>query len=122
MTNETSASIRRPFPFFRVAGVLLLVGSTLTSAGANMIPFHVPTAREAQRTEQREVAAARHARIAARLAEGDHCDPDVARELAQDIVFDGRSAVAYADDFAGRCGDDRFVRRWANASLTLHMP
>lgn len=121
MANET-VSVRKRVPWLRVAGVLLLVSSTLASAAANMIPFHVPTRRETLRVDQIAMAAARHARIEAALAQGDGCNVDVARALAQDLVFDGRSAVPYADDFAGRCGDDRIVRRWANASLTLRLP
>jgi hypothetical protein len=87
-----------------------------------MIPFHVPTRHEMLRADQRELIDARHARIEAALAQGDGCNVEIARELAHDLVFDGRSAVPYADDFAGRCGDDRIVRRWANASLTLRLP
>jgi hypothetical protein len=120
--NEDSSSVRRPVPWLRVAGIVLLVASTLASAAANMIPFHVPTKRELQRSEQNVVAEARRGRILATLVRGDGCDREVARELAHDLVFDGRSALPYADDFADRCGDDWVVRRWANASTKLRLP
>ena len=52
----------------------------------------------------------------AAAAEGDRCRVEIARELSRALVFDGRSAVAYVDDYERRCGDDPIVRRWANAS------
>ncbi|HEX5061968.1 MAG TPA: hypothetical protein VFV99_21515, partial [Kofleriaceae bacterium] len=100
-------------------GVLVIVLMTLGNAAANMIPFHVPTARELQRAEQAATADARRARIAALQAEGDRCRAEIARELARALVFDGQSAVAYADDYARRCGEDPIVRRWGDASLRL---
>lgn len=97
----------------KLAGVLLVVGFTLASAAANLVPFHIPTKRERQRAAQAEMAVARREKIAAMTAEGVGCDRSAARELARELVFDGRSALAFADDFERRCGTDIVVRRWA---------
>ena len=118
MTNE---DVRQPMPWVRLAGVLLMLATTLVGAAANMIPHRVPTKRELQRAEQDMVAAVRRARIDAMVAAGG-CNVDIARELARDLVFDGRSAAPYADDYAQRCFDDEIVRRWGNASITLRLP
>jgi hypothetical protein len=92
---------------------------TLGSAAANMIPHHVPTARELQRAEQTALIEARRQRIAELIGAGEHCNAAIARELARALVFDGRSATSYADDYARRCGDDPIVRRWSDASVKL---
>ena len=61
--------------------------------------------------------AARRERIDALVAAGgDRCLLEQARELARALVFDGRSAMAFADDYEQRCGDDIVVRRWGDAS------
>ena len=121
MTRKSSPelTVRKRTPWLSIAGVLLLVFMTLGNAAANMIPFHVPTARELQRAEQNAMIEARRERIAALLAEGDRCRADHARELARALVFDGRSALDYADDYARRCGDDPVVRRWGDSSVKL---
>jgi len=92
---------------------------TLGNAAANMLPHHVPTVRERQRAEQNALIEARRERIAVLVAQGDGCRADVARELARALVFDGRSAVEYANDYERRCGTDAIVRRWGDHSVKL---
>jgi hypothetical protein len=53
------------------------------------------------------------------LGQGDLCRATIARELARTLVYDGRSAIDYANDYAQRCGEDPVVRRWADASVVL---
>ncbi|HEY5923220.1 MAG TPA: hypothetical protein VIV11_16185 [Kofleriaceae bacterium] len=108
--------VRQRVPWLSLAGILLVVTFTLGSAAANMLPHHIPTKHELQRAEQNALIAERKLRIATLLAEGDRCRIEVARELARALVFDGRYAVPYADDYERRCGEDPIVRRWANAS------
>lgn len=108
--------IRARLPHAKIAIVMFMVSSTLVGAAANMMPFHVPTAHERQQVEQAETIAARRSWIALLQAQGDHCQIEIARELARALVFDGQSAVAYADDYERRCGNDIVVRRWASAS------
>jgi hypothetical protein len=119
MTPSPSHSLRPPklrqrIPWLSLAGIAFIVLLTLGNAAANMIPMHIPTKRELQRAEQDATAAARRARIDALAAQGDHCDATIARELARALVFDGRSALAYAGDFRRRCGDDPIVQKWGN--------
>jgi hypothetical protein len=118
----TSTQVRQRIPWFSLGGILFVVFLTLGNAAVNLMPSHIPTARELQRAEQNQLIRARRERIGALLAEGDHCRPPIARELARALVFDGRSAIAYADDYASRCGDDPIVRRWADASAKLALP
>jgi hypothetical protein len=117
MNDSKPVSVRGRTPWFSLAGIMFMVLLTFGNAAANMIPFHIPTPRELQRAEQDEIAAARRARIAELRAEGDRCRPQVARELARALVYDGQSARAYADDHERRCGADPIVRRWANAPV-----
>ncbi len=107
--------IRARVPWARLVLLASLVLPVFANAALNMLPHHVPTARELQREEQREIAQARHARLAELLAEGDRCRPAVAHEIARTLVFDGRSARAYADDYERRCGSDPVVRHWGDA-------
>jgi hypothetical protein len=120
MTQSKPVSVRERTPWWSLAGVLFLVVLTLGNAAANMIPYHIPTTRERQQQEQHGVAEARRARIATLLAAPDRCDAQTARELARLLVFDGRSARAYADDYERRCGDDPIVRRWGDAPTHMH--
>ena len=118
--------VQKRFPYFSFAGICLVMLMTLGNAAANMLPTHAPTTRslkEAERrSEQDELAQARRDRITAVQALGDQCQFETARELARDLVFDGRSAVSYADDYARRCGeDDPIVRRWADTSVKLRL-
>ncbi len=118
MTRNDSSlpKVRQRTPWLSLVGILLVVLLTLGNAAANMMPQHIPTARELQRAEQAELIAARRDRIAALLAEGDRCRVAIARELARALVFDGRSARAYADDYERRCGEDPIVQRWGNVT------
>lgn len=115
--SPDSLVIPRRIPWLSLAGILLVVLMTLGNAAANMMPYHIPTARELQQAEQNATIEARRARIAMLIAHGDHCRAEIARELARALVFDGRSAVEYANDYERRCGEDPIVRRWADASL-----
>jgi hypothetical protein len=121
MTLQSSmcvvVSVRQRTPWWSITGILFVVFFTLSGAAANMRPFHIPTPRELQRAEQALVAAARRDRIDALIAAGgDHCTLEAARELARALVFDGRSAMAFANDYERRCGNDVIVRRWGDAS------
>lgn len=116
---SNAIKLRQRMPWLALAGILFATALTLGPAAASMVPHHIPTARELQGAEQTAVIAARRERIATLLAEGDRCRAPIARELARALVYDGRSAIAYADDYERRCGEDPIVRRWANASVTL---
>jgi hypothetical protein len=117
--TEKKTKVRQRIPWLALAGILLVVVMTLGNAAANMMPGHIPTRRELQRAEQNAMVAARRERIVALLAEGDRCRAPIARELARALVYDGRSAIEYADDYARRCGDDPIVRHWGELSLKL---
>ena len=107
--------IRARVPWARLTLLAFIVLPVFANAVLNVLPHHVPTARELQHEEQREIAADRHAHLARLLAEPDHCRPAVAHELARTLVFDGQSARAYADDYERRCGADPVVRHWGDA-------
>ncbi|MGE5186959.1 MAG: hypothetical protein ACM31C_33135 [Acidobacteriota bacterium] len=104
-------SVRARVPWLSLAGLLLVMAVTLGNAAANVL-FPAPTARQRQRIEQHRIVEERRARIVELLVDGDRCRPEVARELARALVFDGRSAKPYADDYARRCGGDPIVDRW----------
>jgi hypothetical protein len=113
--------VRKRLPYASLVGIVLVVLMTLGNAAANMMPMHLPTTREIQRAEQDELAQARRDRISALQTQGDQCRASVARELARELFFDGRSAAPYADNYAARCGDDPIVRHYADASAKLHL-
>jgi hypothetical protein len=120
MTDSLPARVRARIPWIPLFGILFVVLLTLANAAANvLVRVHLPTARELQRADQDATAATRRARIAELVANGDHCQAALARELARALVFDGRSAVAYADDYERRCGADPIVARWRAASRKL---
>ena len=96
---------------------MLVVSMTFANAALNLLPSHRPTARDRQREEQAAIIAARRARLAHMLADGDGCHPAIAHELARALVFDGRSARDYADDYERRCGEDPVIRHWAEAPM-----
>jgi hypothetical protein len=79
-----------------------------------MIPMKLPTHEGLQQAQQAETAAARKQHLAALVLAGDHCQPAIAREIAKQLVFDGRSARAYTEDFARRCGSLESVARWGS--------
>src|SRR5579862_2820829 len=117
MSHAQSFSVRARTPWWSLAGVVFIVLLTLGNAAANMIPYHIPTKHELQQQEQDRVARERRARILMLLAAPDRCNAQTARELARLLVFDGRSARAYADDYERRCGADPIVRRWGDAPV-----
>lgn len=112
MTHSPAQKIRQRIPWLSLLGILLVLLLTLGNAAANMIPMHIPTKHELQRAEQDATAAARRARIAQLEGQGDQCNAQIARELARALVFDGRSARAYSEDYVRRCGEDPIVQRW----------
>ena len=95
--------------------VALILLATFANAALNMLPSHRTSARERQREEQAAIMAERRVRLAHMLADGDGCHPAIAHELARALVFDGRSARDYADDYERRCGPDPVIRHWADA-------
>ncbi|HEY4060037.1 MAG TPA: hypothetical protein VGM39_25655 [Kofleriaceae bacterium] len=111
-TIAEAPRLRERVPYAGLAVVFLVVGMTLGSAGANMIPMKLPSHDEMQRAEQADTTATRRQHLAAMVLEGDHCKPVVASEIARLLVFDGQSARAYTEDFAKRCGEIESVARW----------
>jgi hypothetical protein len=115
---EQPISVRQRGQVAPMAAVSLLVLVTLASAGANTISIHRrPSAAELRAAEQRAQIVDRRVRIAELLAQGDRCTPAIAHELARDLVFDGRSARAYADDYEARCGIDPEIEHWRDAPV-----
>lgn len=106
--------VRARVPWLRLILILIVLGMTMANAAMNMLPTRIPTKQELQQEEQHEQIKLRRVRLTALMREGDQCRPHVAREIARTLVFDGRPADAYADDYARRCGgDDATIRRWA---------
>jgi hypothetical protein len=97
--------------------VIAIVLLTLGSAAANLLPTNRPDRAQLRREETRAIIDARRQTIAALTAAGDQCRPVVAHELARALVFDGRSARAYAEDYTRRCGDDLVTQHWGNAPM-----
>jgi hypothetical protein len=120
-TKDSLPKVRQRIPWISLSGILLIVFMTLGSAAANLLggaPAEDPAMREEQRREEMGKALEeRRARVDEMLLAGDKCQPAVAHELARSLVYDGRSAVAYADDYERRCGEDPIVRKWAEVSL-----
>ncbi|HEY4177827.1 MAG TPA: hypothetical protein VGM90_13365 [Kofleriaceae bacterium] len=104
--------LREKTPWAGLAVVALVLGATLGSAGANMIPMVRPTFDEKQQAQQAETSAARRQNLVALVIAGDQCKPALAREIAKQLVFDGQSARAYTNGFAKRCGEIDSVSRW----------
>ena len=123
--TETPIKLRKRVRWFPLVAMTALILFTIGNAAASIlgVPKHVPgpTREELQRAEQLATTAARRDRIAALQAEGDRCRPLIARELARALVFDGRSALPYADDYARRCGDDPIVRQWADVGTRVRL-
>ncbi|MEO8698797.1 MAG: hypothetical protein ABI867_02105 [Kofleriaceae bacterium] len=117
-TTKQPFKLRQRVPWFSIGGIFLLILFTLSNAAANMISTAVrPPSQEPEREDLSKTIADRSARVDALLREGDQCRPPFAHELARALVYDGRSAVAYADDYERRCGEDPIVRKWADVSL-----
>ncbi|CAN5825656.1 hypothetical protein BH11MYX2_BH11MYX2_21440 [soil metagenome] len=106
--------LREKPPWSGLVIVTLVLGATLGSAGANMIPMKVPTSHEKQQAQQAETSRARQQNLASLVIAGDNCKPVLAREIAKQLVFDGQSARRYTDDFATRCGSEESVARWGS--------
>ena len=114
---QPDVTLRQPGQLAPMIAISLLVLLTLASAGANVMPHHRPSAAELRAADQRAIIAERRARIAELSALGDHCTPVLAHELARALVFDGRSARLYAEDYESRCGTDPEMERWGNAPV-----
>lgn len=107
-------------PRRQVAPVVLVIAivlATLGSAAANLIPANRPDPAQLRRAETRAIIDARRQTIAALTAAGDQCRPMIAHELARALVFDGRSARAYAADYVQRCGEDLAMEHWGHAPV-----
>lgn len=111
-TVVENPKLRERLPYAGFAIIAIVVGATLGSAGANMIPMKLPTYDEVQRVEQAETSADRKQTLAALVLAGDNCKPVVAAQIAKLLVFDGQSARAYTQDFAKRCGEIESVAKW----------
>jgi hypothetical protein len=114
---EQHISVRQRGQVAPMVAVTLVVLFTLASAGANVMPTHRPTAAQLRAREQDALVVDRRVRIAELVAQGDRCTPAIAHELARDLVFDGRSARAYAEDYEPRCGSDREIEHWRDAPV-----
>jgi hypothetical protein len=114
--NQES-SVRQRGQVAPMVAISLLVMLTLGSAGANAIPIHRPSAADQRAAEQRALIIERRVRIAELVAQGDHCTPAIAHELARSLVYDGRSARTYAEDYESRCGADLEIERWRDAPV-----
>jgi|SRR5580704_3107029 hypothetical protein len=110
-------SLRQRGQLAPMIAISLLVLFTLASAGANVMPVHRPSAAELRAADQRTIIDKRRARIAELAARADDCTPALAHELARALVFDGRSARLYADDYESRCGTDPEMERWRDAPV-----
>ncbi|HEY1546376.1 MAG TPA: hypothetical protein VGG28_01080 [Kofleriaceae bacterium] len=111
-------SVRQRGQLAPMVAVSLLVVVTLASAGATAIAIHHrPSPAELRAAAQRAQVIERRVRIAELVAQGDHCTPALAHELARSLVFDGRSARAYADDYEARCGIDPAIEHWRDAPI-----
>lgn len=103
---------------FHVVGIVSCVTLAILTWFMSSIPEKKVDPREEMRKELTEVAAQRKVKIHyLQLAIGHRCDPSVAHEYVKLLVMDGRGADAesFADDYLGRCGEDRVVENWANA-------
>jgi hypothetical protein len=95
---------------------LFAVAATLWVSSLNPQPR--PDRYAAMRRELAEIARLRRVKIVEmQRAIGARCEPGMARELAKQLVMDGRTAEvrAFAADYSQRCGEDAVVVRWANA-------
>jgi hypothetical protein len=114
---EAKETIRKPGQVLPMVTAVVVVLFTLANAGANMLPSHRPTRAQLWKAEERTLIDERRDRISELQITGDRCKPVLAHELARDLVMDGRSARAYADDYEQRCGEDPVMRHWGNAPV-----
>jgi hypothetical protein len=118
---EQPISVRQRGQVAPMVAIALLVVFTLASAGATSIAVHHrPSAAELRAAEQRAQIIERRVRIAELVAQGDRCMPAIAHELARALVFDGRSARAYAEDYETRCGTDLEIEHWRDAPVVAN--
>lgn len=115
-------SMRKRRQWLPVALAVLTMVVTLVGPTANALRPRPPTAAEVMSDELNGVVEHRHARLAELLAEGDHCKPVIAHELAKTLVFDGHSASAYAADYEQRCAPDPVVHAWGTAKIPHRHP
>jgi hypothetical protein len=112
-------------PFLRQRGnrlvVAALVGPFAIVAFAwasYLAPRPRPDPLAAMRRELAEITQQRRLEIVElQRTLGDRCDPPPARQLARQLVMDGRGddARAFAASYVARCGEDADVARWASA-------
>jgi hypothetical protein len=120
---RTSGLVKAPLARARgqrtvLIAVLALLALGATTWIASIIPEHKIGRREAMRRELSEIQSQRKVRIEfLRIELGNRCDAPRARELAKQLVFDGRGPEArvFGRDYIARCGDDLVVDNWANA-------
>jgi len=101
-----------------VVGIVSFVTLAILTWFMSSIPDKKVDEREVMRQELTEVANLRKLKIQyLSLAIGQRCDPPVAHEYVKLLVMDGQGeqADAFADQYLGRCGEDRVVENWANA-------
>lgn len=111
-------SVRSRVPWFRLALIIFAMSVMLSRVVETMLlPTRHPTLSDRRRADQEKFIAARRARLAQLLAEGDGCHPAIAHELAKALVFDGKSARDYAADYERRCGADPVIEHWAAAPI-----
>jgi hypothetical protein len=85
-----------------------------------LAPRHRVDRRDAMRQELAQIADQRRVQIVElQRAMDGRCDAPTARELAKQLVMDGRGLDAreFAVEYAQRCGADVVVAHWANAPL-----
>jgi hypothetical protein len=118
-TNDLAATPRLRKRHNFVAS-LIVSGFMLGIAGwfFAIVPEKKVDQREVMRQEIADVAAQRVQRIERLgLVINNICDPNTAHEYIKLLVLDGQkdAAVAFSEDYKGRCGDDRVVENWAKA-------
>jgi hypothetical protein len=122
MSDAAVPKLRQRGQWLPILAAVLVIVFTLSHVVANMLAPRPPTAVERQHEEQTTIVEHRKARLAELLAEGDHCRPVIAHELAKTLVFDGRSAREYANDYEQRCAPDPVVHAWGTAKIPHRHP
>ena len=101
-----------------IAVLIALFAAATTLWVASLNPQPRPDRYAPMRRELAEIARQRRVKIVElQRAIGAGCAPGVARELARQLVMDGRTAEvrAFAAGYTERCGDDAVLVRWASA-------
>ncbi|HEX3474300.1 MAG TPA: hypothetical protein VHT91_04615 [Kofleriaceae bacterium] len=123
--QRTSGLVHAPLVHRRrnrlVLGAAVAVFAVVIGAWiASLAPREKLDRRDALRRELAEISQQRKLQIIALQASlVGRCDPPAAHELARQLVMDGRGLDArqFAALYAGRCGADPVVDRWASAPL-----